>query len=400
MGNSAELQICYEDKLEILNLIEMMFTKMQCATANLIRKPVVIFSTREERNFLDEDMLKVDDIEASKLLELLGLLITNLQVYQENLKESLEESQIDVETVDGNSVDTGMDISGKDTVSITKTDIGEQMQTELASVCQDASVQTEDILSNLTESLCKNENSENIGIFPGTSSSSFPVCNEAGDVINRGDNCRELEENLVQIRASKCEIDRRIAAFVEKKQLEVNELNRREFCSAQGPEEAENSCARVDSLFFTRADGKSHIKVSRVVNLQGPQTQIPVQTEGTAEPKEVVQKNKLPEGMEERLANMENHLNVNKGKMACSDVYTRLKYLEERILFLESLSPEYFTFQPPHHKRPRKEKQDTIYRAPEEEGMSVSEIDMKIKQLKESLSKKASSKAQTSLSNT
>ncbi|XP_033735010.1 MAP3K12-binding inhibitory protein 1-like isoform X2 [Pecten maximus] len=348
-----------------------------------------------ETDVLDNKMLQTSDVEVPKLLEMLGFLINELQIYQEMLKESLEESQIDIETVDSNSMDTEMvDKSSQGNVGIIKEEhFSEKMQTEPPRTFQDASVQTEDVeVCDIPASLCKNEKAESTGILPGTSSSCGSISNDSDAITNKEDNSRQVDENLVQIRASKSEIDRRIAAFVEKKKFEVNELNRREFCSVQGPdEEAENSCARVDSLFFTRADGKSHIKVSRVVNLQGPQTQIPVHTEDAVQSKAAEQKNKLPQGIEERLSNMEKHLTINKGLLSSNDVYTRLKFLEERILYLESLSPEYFTFQPLHQKKPRKEKRDTTYRIPEEEVMSVLDIDLRIKQLKESLSKKASS---------
>ncbi|XP_033735009.1 MAP3K12-binding inhibitory protein 1-like isoform X1 [Pecten maximus] len=354
-----------------------------------------VFMKGSETDVLDNKMLQTSDVEVPKLLEMLGFLINELQIYQEMLKESLEESQIDIETVDSNSMDTEMvDKSSQGNVGIIKEEhFSEKMQTEPPRTFQDASVQTEDVeVCDIPASLCKNEKAESTGILPGTSSSCGSISNDSDAITNKEDNSRQVDENLVQIRASKSEIDRRIAAFVEKKKFEVNELNRREFCSVQGPdEEAENSCARVDSLFFTRADGKSHIKVSRVVNLQGPQTQIPVHTEDAVQSKAAEQKNKLPQGIEERLSNMEKHLTINKGLLSSNDVYTRLKFLEERILYLESLSPEYFTFQPLHQKKPRKEKRDTTYRIPEEEVMSVLDIDLRIKQLKESLSKKASS---------
>ncbi|XP_069118246.1 MAP3K12-binding inhibitory protein 1-like isoform X2 [Argopecten irradians] len=342
-------------------------------------------------NVLTKEILNMSDVEVPQILELLGFLINELQIYQEKLKEPQEESLIDVETVDGNSNDIEMADKSceEESISIKEELTGEKMKTEPSKIFHNAGVQTEDV-QDCNTSGSKKEKPENTGILPGCSSNGGPV---SEDDSNKDDNSRNINENLIQIRASKSEIDRRIAAFVEKKKYEVNELNRREFCSVQGPEEeAENSCARVDSLFFTRADGKSHIKVSRVVNLQGPQTQIPVHTERTVQKKEVIQKNNLSGGIEERLTNMEKHLRIDKDQLFSSDVFARLKFLEERILYLESLSPEYFRIQPPHQKKPRKETRgESVYRAPEEEGMSLSDIDMRIKQLKESLSKKAAS---------
>lgn len=46
-----------------------------------------------------------------------------------------------------------------------------------------------------------------------------------------------------------------------------------------------------------------------------------------------------PAGAEERIQNAERYLGL---QNAQTDVFTRLKAVEDRILFLESVSPEYF----------------------------------------------------------
>ena len=51
---------------------------------------------------------------------------------------------------------------------------------------------------------------------------------------------------------------------------------------------------------------------------------------------------KNPAGIEERLQNMEQHLGLKNQQPVHADVYSRLKILEDRILHLESISPEYF----------------------------------------------------------
>ncbi len=45
-----------------------------------------------------------------------------------------------------------------------------------------------------------------------------------------------VDPTLVQITASKAEVDRRIAAFLRKKQLDVNIHNQREFCNLMNTE--------------------------------------------------------------------------------------------------------------------------------------------------------------------
>ena len=58
-------------------------------------------------------------------------------------------------------------------------------------------------------------------------------------------------------------IERRIRSFMEKKQLEVDDINRREFYSVPVTSKHHhqlNSCARTDAIFIPRAGYKSHVK--------------------------------------------------------------------------------------------------------------------------------------------
>lgn len=69
----------------------------------------------------------------------------------------------------------------------------------------------------------------------------------------------------------------------------------------------------------------------------GPQTHSEVPAQSTAN----TQLNPTP-AIQERLQNMEKHLGLVKEQPVPLDVYERLKALEDRILHLESISPEYF----------------------------------------------------------
>ncbi len=70
----------------------------------------------------------------------------------------------------------------------------------------------------------------------------------------------------------------------------------------------------------------------------GPQTHSEVPAPSSAN----TQLNPSP-AIQERLQNMENHLGLNtKVQPVPMDVYGRLKVLEDKILYLESISPEYF----------------------------------------------------------
>lgn len=171
-----------------------------------------------------------------------------------------------------------------------------------------------------------------------------------------------VDSSLVQVTASKSEIDRRIEAFIERKRNEINRTNIQEFCNRHSSEFVDNSCARVDAVVVRKADSKSHLRQSKANNEWGPlmgqqvplmgqqvplmgqqvpckkiklDTAIKTETLGDGE-------NKIPEALEERLSVMEAQVKptgpVPKG------VYERLKALENRILFLEGVSPEYEGF--------------------------------------------------------
>ncbi|XP_077118790.1 MAP3K12-binding inhibitory protein 1 [Ranitomeya variabilis] len=182
---------------------------------------------------------------------------------------------------------------------------------------------------------------------------------------------------VVQIYADKTEIDRRILAFIERKQAEINENNVREFCNVIDCNQ-ENSCARTDAVFTPFPGFKSHIKVSRVVNAYGPQTR----TDGSTSSSRA---HPLPrdcgnQAVEERLQSIEYHLRLNQGGPVPKDIYQRIKKLEDRILELEGISPEYFQTMEMSSKR-RKAQTSQSY--------SLLELDEKINALRQSLYKKA-----------
>ncbi|XP_070181303.1 MAP3K12-binding inhibitory protein 1-like isoform X2 [Littorina saxatilis] len=168
-----------------------------------------------------------------------------------------------------------------------------------------------------------------------------------------------IDQSLIQIHASKAEVERRIAAFIASKRSDVNDLNKRQFCFGLPNSDEENSCARVDSVFVSHVGSSSRLRVTRVFNTHGPQTQyhytghIARMTHSA----NGEQANTVEQSLEERLSNAEHHLKV--GKDSKADMFSRLKALEERILFLEGLSPEYFQDGVPQPKRMRFAKVET-----------------------------------------
>ncbi|KAB0393327.1 hypothetical protein E2I00_006711 [Balaenoptera physalus] len=127
-----------------------------------------------------------------------------------------------------------------------------------------------------------------------------------------------FDPEVVQIKAGKAEIDRRISAFIERKQAEINENNVREFCNV------------IDCN-----------QVSRVVNTYGPQTR-PEGIQGSGHKPNSMLRDCGNQAVEERLQNIEAHLRLQTGGPVPRDIYQRIKKLEDRILELEGISPEYF----------------------------------------------------------
>nr|XP_020657642.1 MAP3K12-binding inhibitory protein 1 isoform X1 [Pogona vitticeps] len=187
----------------------------------------------------------------------------------------------------------------------------------------------------------------------------------------------DFDPEVVQIKAGKAEIERRISAFIERKQAEINENNVREFCNVIDCNQ-ENSCARTDAVFTPYPGFKSHVKVSRVLNTYGPQTR----SEGAFGSSH--KSNNTPhdcgnQAVEERLQNIEAHLRLQTGGPVPKDIYQRIKKLEDKILELEGMSPEYFQSVNLSSKR-RKAQQTQNY--------SLAELDEKINALKQTILRK------------
>ncbi|XP_035530519.1 MAP3K12-binding inhibitory protein 1 [Morone saxatilis] len=187
------------------------------------------------------------------------------------------------------------------------------------------------------------------------------------------------DDVMVQIRARKSEIERRISAFMERKQMEINENNVREFCNVIDCNQ-ENSCARTDAVFTPYPGFKSHVKVTRVVNNYGPQTRGGGgQGEAGELQRGLMGRDCGNAAIEERLHNIETHLKLPTAGPVPLSVYQRLKKLEDRILELEGLSPEYFQSTSHLHKRPK---------TSPAQACSLTELDEKISAVKAALLKR------------
>lgn len=191
--------------------------------------------------------------------------------------------------------------------------------------------------------------------------------------------------------------------------MDNNVANVQEFCGAHYTtsivDKLGDGCARTRAAFQPRSASNRHVIVKRVVNRSGPQLigHVPVKMQSSslnsvtpsvssqsAAEMDVV----LPAGVSERLTNMESHLKLYSGRPVPSDIYERLQCLENRILYLESSSPEYFdTVSSACHRRKRV-KLEPVESKPVDsadycKSMSLDEIESRIVTLKQTLAQRA-----------
>lgn len=162
---------------------------------------------------------------------------------------------------------------------------------------------------------------------------------------------------MQQIRADSSEIKRRINCFINRKRDEINNYNVQDFISDQTTNDKsanENgmTCARVNSTLYRAKGSKSHLKVHRVKNEYGPQTTnykgaldklmenvSPVKIKPDPDGPSVVSVS-----IQERITNAETHLNLSVERLKTKSIIERIKAIEDKILYLETLSPEYSHF--------------------------------------------------------
>lgn len=137
--------------------------------------------------------------------------------------------------------------------------------------------------------------------------------------------------HLIQIKASKEDLDFRIGNFMERKRAEIDAHNIAEFLTSD--QDPEFSCARIDAVVSRRKDSKSHLQVERVLNSYQNRDQ-----KNSDYLKKFIPRN----GIDERLHILESQLSLEKA--VPKNIYQRIKNLENRLLFLESISPEYIQF--------------------------------------------------------
>lgn len=192
-----------------------------------------------------------------------------------------------------------------------------------------------------------------------------------------------IDPNLIQIRATSDELNHRISSFIERKRQQVNIVNVQEFCCHRDQsDENEDSCARVDAILIRRKDSKSHVKVHRVLNAWGPQM-VDQHTLRKATMSGTNQTNSSYSSvLDDRISTTERILGIN--RPVPRDVYERLKNIEDRILYLEGISPEYKDFWKAEDINSLK----GTFRPNRKRTYSMAELDSKLHELEDKYAKK------------
>lgn len=166
-----------------------------------------------------------------------------------------------------------------------------------------------------------------------------------------------VPKGLQQIRVDDTEIRRRIDCFINRKRDEINSNNVNDFITTKmDVDNVEYSCARVHSTVYRIKDTKSHLKIHRVKNETGPQTtrykmaldklmeNVPATVQIKPDPDAVPSTANTSLQIQERLDNIEQFLHMPANEVSSKHLLQRLKQIEDKILYLETMSPEYMHF--------------------------------------------------------
>ncbi|CAI8011903.1 MAP3K12-binding inhibitory protein 1 [Geodia barretti] len=162
------------------------------------------------------------------------------------------------------------------------------------------------------------------------------------------------ETSQVQISVPLQQFLQRIESFKTLKRQQVDAANRLEFYSTNRDSKREGdgeTCARTDLVYVRRTPSAlSHITVQRIQNSGGP-TPPPLspldQLKQDLSPSTQwhAQSVKVKSGgllhLPERLTNLEHCMDLYSGGTTPKDLIQRVQNLEQRLLQLESISPEY-----------------------------------------------------------
>jgi hypothetical protein len=137
-----------------------------------------------------------------------------------------------------------------------------------------------------------------------------------------------MDQDLIQVKAPKAELQRRIAAFTSRKRAELDRANCLEFRGAGG-------AARVAALLVRSQGSTGHLRRSRAVDGGPPLAEAPaVKLEPGVQPP-------LPDPLENRISELEERVFFREQEPVPVAVYQRLRELEARVEELVGLSPDH-----------------------------------------------------------
>lgn len=157
-----------------------------------------------------------------------------------------------------------------------------------------------------------------------------------------------VDSKYVQITCTSDEFNRRINAFIKRKRTQADAFNRREFCKLPVDGLEQFTCARANTVHVHRRSKKSLVRIERVFNNPQKRLNSPLKTDHLKSWPPIHPSNaaitfsNLPEDAKERISNLQSVLAPKASLSNFTDVYTTLQELEKKVLYLETLSPEYF----------------------------------------------------------
>ncbi|CAG8619730.1 10905_t:CDS:2 [Dentiscutata erythropus] len=150
-----------------------------------------------------------------------------------------------------------------------------------------------------------------------------------------------MDPQIVQIKATNSEIEQKIDTFINHKKSEINDSNRAEFLRKSNNPEAE-------------INRNIQMKLDVVNNEDGPLARSTFSSSHQRNEGNKTSATYLSSGVEERIQNIEKHLNVQIVTPVPLDVYTRIKILEDKIMQLEREYPPWaaLNFNQPNRQLP------------------------------------------------
>ncbi|KAI8394160.1 uncharacterized protein BYT42DRAFT_553581 [Radiomyces spectabilis] len=165
------------------------------------------------------------------------------------------------------------------------------------------------------------------------------------------DRVHQFDSEQVQIRGTNADVNQRIQTYIQAKQNEVDASNRTEFLNRHDPSGEDVTCARTDAREINR---NIQMKFDIANNEDEPLARSLLSSN---EHVRYGKSDKAPEeGTEERLRNLQEHLNIKfeRGATPPFSVFERIKILEDILVEIERQYPTWAAvhFNQPHRKFP------------------------------------------------